>query len=231
MFQPERLMGYKEVLPYFLSDYWDGAYPGTRKDKYPGCVAGKKEEVFANDVLKDYLDRVDGRFSLQRYGWDQAFDPGEHEPGAIAAFRWECASVKFPEFTADICEEKGLMVPAINKSLPLSKNFAEAAVFARDPRSMFVYQSLALWGIVVYSKREKGLRLAQPSLKSIAYTPPNCNVHGPMTMHEEIVVGKTIHSRTGAQRVTALELCAYGQPEKQEKRVFGWLGKRGLAGA
>ncbi|HEX8762776.1 MAG TPA: hypothetical protein VF733_03375 [Candidatus Saccharimonadales bacterium] len=230
MSQPEIKRSKEEVLPYFLAEYWDGEVLGAHNDRIQTDVANGRERRFARAELVDYLDREGDRFALDAYGWNQTFDPAEYKPGTVVAFRMEQATLGRQVTAAFLGKCAGLEVPLIDKSLPRSKDFREAALYARDLRGYFQYNSRALWGVVVVSKDERH-RLAQPFSTYVDYSPPNSRVGHAWDLHDRLAVGSTVHHPRGVRRVTALEVCVNGKTVPQRAGVLGWLRKFGLAAA
>ncbi len=155
------IAGIEQLLPYLAPDYWDGHTIGQGELSPPAMnVTGRREKKLARSALVSYLDDPASAPPLQIYAAGEIFDPNEHEPGTVVAFRRETltrtgAALLMPA----TMKTKNFANATIRTSIPNTKDFRSARVSLEDTEGIMSYESTAMWGVVTPKRKSDERRL------------------------------------------------------------------------
>ena len=208
------------IRPYLNPDYW-----GNSTDAAPPVY---KIEDWTRGLpnLVDYLRTRNSKFPLETFGRDQTFDARAFALGTIVVFRTEYLILSSAVRPNDASVDQPLPLCRTDLSLPSANTDETTTVISSD---LGVYSSTIWWGEVVQAP-QKTPRLAasmpvlwrgntlERSVREKAKLHPN-----PLPIGVSHVIPKG-----GLARYTALEVCAYGTPERKKRPALleALLGRR-----
>ncbi len=223
----------QNIAEYLNPNYWGGHTLGHGEalDTFEMSLP-RSANRFAKRAIHSRV-RGTSVFPQHTFRTGEVFDPSAYRPGTVVLFREDVLHGQsvLPEYSLD--ELAAQEVPPRPTETVPSFGMATPFIGANDGKRQFM--SRVYWGVVPRESDDSFLT-AVPAL-GVAAREAGALAILPFTAKSApITVGETMHKEhtrfaSGRlRRVNILHIVAYGIPEQQRRRVFGFAARTALGG-